>query len=543
MLKLKAVAAAATTLGLITMIAAGPATAATNGVGTGQASTTVLGVRLGGSTNLLSLSAIVDAGRSTIDKQVAANPEAYSNLTAFSVGSSVVSALNNAVPAPPLEARQPSGQASVNGSAVNLGTTLTHPEIVNGNVVPAVLKADLTNGAHSTVDVGLTDLAVAGGLVSAKSIQSTLGTAAAADAASATRSVNIGAVSVLDLGALLNGLGIPLASLPVQSISDLVDTLHATVPGGLVPSGSTVADVQAALDGAISDVNTAIAGSATTVDTTLAGTLGGVLTPLGVTPPSSGDSLATVLATLQSTLDNLLTGSLTALANLSLLSLDGANVTINTKAMQKASDSVADITASVGNISVGGIVVPGVNLLTAASTISSTMKTVNDTISSALGGIDPGLANLVTISLFDPITKTVSTDNGYTRARAGLTVLTANVTPPAALSAIVSGITGQASSSIGAAITGAGGTVPAVAAAMTTLTTTLNQGASALSEGAAVTVGSILSASDYAVPVSGGGGPTMATTGANPALALIGLLFALMALGLRRYLSSPAVRD
>jgi hypothetical protein len=542
MLKRK-VAAAAVTLSLLTVIAAGPATAASSGIGTAQASTTVLGVKLGGSTNLLDLSAITDAGRSTIDKQVTANPEAFSNLTALSIGSGVLPAINGAVPAPPLEARQPNGQGSANGLAVDLGTTLGHPEIVSGTVSPASLTADLTQGAHSSVDVSLANLSLAGGLINAQSVASKLGTGAAADASSATRTVNIGAVSVLDLGALLKGLGINLADLPVQSVSGLVDTLSVTLPGGLLPDGKTVMDAQTALDSAISAVQTAITnGAGTDTVDTLTTTLGGLLNPVGVTVPSATDTLNTALANLKSALDNLLTGSLTALDNLSLLQLDGANVTINTKAVEKLTDSAATITAGVGDISVGGIVLQGVNLATAAQDISDTVGVVNDKLSLALGSISPDLANLVKVSLFSPITKTVTADNGYNRARAGITVLSASVTPPATLAAIVSTIT-NSQNSIADVIAANGGEVPVpLTSVMETLNRTLSQGGAALAGGAVVTVGSVLSASDYAVP-AGTGTPTLAHTGGNMTLAILGLLFAMLAIGMRRWLSSPAVRD
>jgi hypothetical protein len=454
----------------------------------------------------------------------------------------VLPALNNAVPAPPLEARQPGGQASANGSAVDLSTALGHPEIVTGNLSPAALTADLTNGAHSAVDVSLANLSLAGGLVSAASVSSKLGTAAAGDASSATRTVKIGAVSVLDLGALLNGLGLSLADLPVQSVSDLLDTLSATVPGGLVPDGSTVAEVQSTLDTAITDVQNAISAGdgANPVGSTLSATLDGLLSPLGVTAPTATDTLNAALDAVRGVLDNLLTGSLSALDNLSLLKLDGADVTISTKAVEKLADSAATVTASVGGISLGGVTVPGVNLLTTAQDLSNTLNAVNGIIGQALSSVDPGLASLVKISMFDPITKTVTADNGYNRSRAGITVLTANVTPPAILGDIVRTVQGQAG--IGDAITTAGGTVPTLASAMNTLNTTLDQGVSALSQGAAVTVGSVLSASDYAVPV-GGTGPTHPATGGTPTLAILGLVFALLAIGMRRWMASPAVRD
>src|SRR5437764_608829 len=91
--------------GLVATFAAASGAGAdtTSGVGTGQASTTVLRVQLGNGGSLLNLRVLGDDGTSTIDNKVA-TPSGVSRLTPLSVSSGVgalsgpLATLNNAVP-------------------------------------------------------------------------------------------------------------------------------------------------------------------------------------------------------------------------------------------------------------------------------------------------------------------------------------------------------------------------------------------------------------------------------------------------------------
>src|SRR5205823_1205537 len=93
---------------------------------------------------------------------------------------------------------------------------------------------------------------------------------------------------------------------------------------------------------------------------------------------------------------------------------------------------------------------------------------------------------LVTVSVLDQ-TKSVSQSGGYTNAVAGITALTAKITPPANVAGL---FRAQATTpSVGDLITQAGGAVPALAGAMSTLNATLS--VPALAAGGVVKLGTL----------------------------------------------------
>ena len=85
----------AAALGLATLFATSTAGAATAvpGVGTSQTTTNVVSVQVGKDGSLVGLRLLSDDGRSTIDKSINAQPQAYSRLTPLDVSSSAVPAL------------------------------------------------------------------------------------------------------------------------------------------------------------------------------------------------------------------------------------------------------------------------------------------------------------------------------------------------------------------------------------------------------------------------------------------------------------------
>ena len=487
-------------------------TAGTSGVGTSKVSTTVVGVQLGADGSLLNLRLLGDDASSTIDTKVSA-PTAFSRLTPLTVASNVaalagpLATLSSAVPA--AESRTPGGQPSVAIPGLDLATvvppTAGGPALATGALLPGTLTSALDDaGARSGLSAQLAKLALAGGLVSAQSAASNVTTAASSTVANATRSVKVDAVSVLDLGALLNALGIDLAKLPVPTVGGLLDQLGGAVPG--LPTGQAKATL-AALSSSITDVQGAIDNGANQVTTQLNSALSTVLTPVGLTAqvPPVNTPIDTALNSVKALLAGDLAGALAFLNDASLLKLDGAEIAVTSKAADTLANSAADITASLGGVEVGGIkLFGGLDLGAALTQINSDVNMVNQKLHDVLGTISPDLANLVSVSVLDQ-TKSVAADGGYNRARAGITALTANLdlskltAPLAQIVAAANPATGT----IAAQLQSLGGTVPALDPAMATLNTALSDpgGALAAAGTANVVVGQVLSASDFAPTV------------------------------------------
>ena len=555
-----------------TVIAAGaftgPAAAQAAGVGTALTSTKVLTAQLGESGQLLDLLLLGDEARATIDPAVAV-PEAYSRLTALTAKTSIV-------PNNPINQSIQVGEARSDGTtevpiapaAISslLGVPAELAPVLSGQIDAGKLTANLTDGvAASGLSASLSNVQAVGGLVGLGSLSSTLGSTASAATSTATRGAAVNNVTVLDLGALLQGLGLPLAELTPEKLIALVDALGAQT-GLPLPSGATT--LQGAvdqLDAAIDDLQKALATAVVTptttvtsvVDTTTTSLLGTVGAATGVTValPTDTTTLVTTVADtlndaidqLQALINDLLAKGLAALDNLALLRLEGVEVGVTTKAVETVEGSVAQVTGKIGKVFVGGIELPGIDLASTVAQVNTAVAELNTKLGSVLGLVHTDLANLVKVSVLDQATSIVS-EGGYTRSRAGVTGATATVTPPANLATIVSGIVG----SLGVAdkLTAASVPVPAVSGLMNQLGGSLNLASSALTSPAKVQVAQVLSASDYAragaVTTTGapgttaGGSPTLPRTGGDDLL-LLGGMAAVLALAVRRFGRSPAV--
>ncbi len=537
-MRFKRVLAAGTAFGLLGAVSTvGLADAAAPGVGTSQASTTVLSVQLG---DLLGLRVLGDDARATIDHQVA-DPSAFSKLVGVEVTSKVLPALNLSVPPTSLESRTPGGQPIVSITDLNIASGITGvavPASIAGGSITASLTSSLDAlAARSGINASVTNLNVVGGLLNVSEVTSNLGSGAATQVADGTRTVKVGAVNVLDLGALLNGLGLAISDLPVSTINGLLTSLNVPVAG--VPTGMNLSDYVAALNQAIDEVQATVDTQSNTVTGTVDSSVGGLLTSLSLPVPQSGAAVATVqqtINTLQATLGGVIDTALKALDDLTLVKLGGAEVGVITKATDNVKTSVADVVASVGPISIGAVTIPGVNLADAATQINGLVSQVNGTLSSVLGTVSPDLANLVSISVLDQV-ESVTQDHGYTRARAGITALSASVTPPANLSAIVNTIKGATGA--GDVLGSLGQTVPQLSTAMDTLNGVLGTAVNALSSGAVVKVAEVQAASDFAPGSIATPATELPRTGGSTPLAAFALLLAALGLGIRR--SMPAI--
>jgi hypothetical protein len=525
-------AAAAASVALVgAAVGLAPANAASDGVGTALSSTKVLQAALGKDGSVLNLSLIGDESRSTTDAAVAA-PEAFTRLAPAALSVPAVPQLAN-VALPVVEARSPGGKPSVEVP----GVTLPTPALVaSGSIDPAKLTATLTDGtAASSLTAGVSNLGLLGGLVAAQGLSSTLGTHSASADSVSTRSVRVGAVTVLDLSALLSGLGIKLSDLPVSTVTALLDQLQVPVVG--LSAGQTLNSAVSQLQGAIDSVQATVNTTTGTVTGTVDSTVNGVLGSVGVTAPTAGSTVAQVGAVvdqLQAQINNLLANGVAALEAAPLLKLDGVEVGVSTKATDSVDTSAADIVGKVGAVQIGGIKLAGVDLAATASQLNALMSSVNSQVGNVLKTVSPDLAGIVNVSVLDQA-KSVTSTGGYTRSRAGITAVTATVTPPANLAAIVATVTGAANT-VGSTL---GSALPAISPAMTQLQSTLGLASSVLTAPATLKVAEVLSASDFAAAAApgtpaGAPGGELPRTGGTPVLPIVAGLLALIAVGARR---------
>lgn len=531
-------AAAAASIALVGAAATlGPASATAHGVGTGFTTTRMLSAQLGTNGALLNLTLIGDEARSTIDPAVA-QPEAYTRLTAATV-SSKVAALNVSVPPQPLESRSPGGQPEVAYG----GATLPTPAVVaSGSVRPARLFSSVDGGtATSGLASEVSDISLLAGLVQAKSLKSVLSTTGAPALAEATRSASAGDITVLDLSALLRGLGISLGDLPVSTVIALVDQLKAPVSD--VPTGTTMSQYVKDINAAIDDLQSAVDPVTDEVSRTVDSTTSTLLGSVALDAPSIGEPVSVVNATvdqLQGLLDTIVANGVRALDSLALLRLEGLEVGIGTKAVDSVDDSTATIIARIGKVFVGGIEIPGLDLTRATSQVPALAGTINTEIENVLKLVDVALKDVVSVSVLDQ-DKSVSSSGGYTRSRASVTALSVAITPPAALSSIVSGITAD-NADVTAAL---GSAMPALSTAMSTLQSTLAMGASVLSQPATLKIGEVVGSADF-IPASGpvpAPGGRLPTTGGPGGLAVLAcVLLGGVAIGIFRWVNSPEVR-
>jgi len=543
----------------------GSASAATAGVGTTDVTTTVVGIALGTDGSVLGVRLLGDDARATIDPAVSA-PEAFSRLTGVEVSSDVVEALNLSSGA--IESKQPGGDDSVTQGSVNLSEPVTGVTVPGAVLSGTLGAATLTSAASaasstSTLDATLTDASVAGGLAGIEGVSSAVDTAATSAASTGTRSVNIDQVVVLDLGSLLAGLNISLGDLPLDVLTDLLDELG--VPVGDLATGEAVDAAVAALNAQLTSLATLAAGTDPLTDTTvgtIVDTVNGI--GLGTVIPAEvettitestvlGDQVAALIEQVQGTLVTLIDDVLAVLDGVALLEVNGVEVGVTTKAADTVENSVAEVTAKLGGLSVGGVEVPGVDIASALADINATVNTVNDTIGGVLALVHADLADLVDVKVFERAADHgVTSSDGYVEAVDGITALSATITPPEALAEIVATVTG-AVGSVEDTLEDLGATeiLEGLGVDMGLLGAEVNATeAGALADGGNVTLASITSTSNFApsLPVTPGTGTendrSLAATGSNNAVPMTALAMLLIALGLgfREWVRMPLRR-
>lgn len=529
-----------------------PAHAATTGVGSTAGTLTVLGLDAG---SLVSLDLLADRGDANTNPAVGA-AKASAELAALLVESPALGVSQTV----PVVSTSSTGEKTSASQAV---TPVANP-VVSGSLLPIDLSAAVdANGAVSSLSGGLADLDVLGGILSLAGTDLGLGSTAATDNANGVRGLSVDAVSVLDLEALLAGLGIPLTDLPLDTVLGLVEslgllpTLASTLETlglpALAPEDLSVEAIAGLIAeaGVIEAAADAIAtGGEELCTNEIIGTVGGVL---GLPAESTCETIVTEVEAVVDTIpaiDTLLGDTLQAVLDIldgaALVSLDGITVNVVTKATDQVATSVADVTAQLEGLTVGPLAIPAVDLTATAAELNAVLGQVESTLGGILGGIDPSLADLVDIGLLEENTS-VTQSNGAIVSDAAFTALRVDVLPNVAeLLALIEGLAGV--ESIGDLLAAEGVDVPAgpldeLTALLDNVPTSgleVDGGVLPLSEGVGVRVGSLSQRSTFAaVATPANPVPALPNTGSNDGLMLlIGGAALVGAIGARRWVQS-----
>ena len=606
--RLLAAAAATSLLAFGPLAGFAAADAAPKGVGTGTVSSTALSIQLGANGDLLSIRVLGDDGSSTIDP-AKGTPVSSSTLRPLTVSSKTVPALNLALPAVTSRSTGAEDKKSV------------APAVPSSPAASGKLNAALSSivdaaGARSGLAAGLANLGLAGGLVEVPTGSVQVASKATGGSASGSRTITIPEVRVLDLSAVLDGLGLGLTDLSVTQILGLLKGLGIQLPD-IVDPAAAVAALNTAIDTAQAATGPITAQLCNTIDGLLDDTLGGLgglgdtvgdlpqviggvtgelpvvgggdsgslpiigggsgggggtlpivggggggllgglqaqaLLPEGFSCSNITGTVQDLVDTLQDTLGTLLVGALVELGDTSLLSVKDVRVGIETLATESVASSVADVTASIGQVRVGELPVPGVSgldLAVPATALNQATAAIQGAVSGVLSSLNAGLADLVKVELLD-IDKVVGEAGDYVTAASTVTALRATVTPPTDLlrSAALLDLTGDPVTEILETVTT---TVPTIAPAMGALETALG-GIEALSAPLTVTVGQLSAnaafrpAAAQVAPGEDGGaegapGGELPRTGGDAALpAMAAVLLAGAALAIRRVVRSSLV--
>jgi hypothetical protein len=530
----------------------------TTGVGTGTVSATALRVDLGANGDLLSIRVLGDDGTSTIDP-AKGTPISSETVRPLTINSKAVPALNLSVPPVSSTSKGAEDKKSVKPA---LPSSPAFSGSLNALVSSLVDKA----GARSGMSAALADLKLAGGLVNVPSGLVQVSSNAATGKATATRSITIPDVRVLDLSAVLDGLGLKLTDLSVDQVLGLLKGLGVTLPGVADPAAA-VAALNSAIDAIQAQTGDLTASLCSSVDQLLSplggvtGLVGGVLDSLPDTPvddvvddlPVIGDdddggdgvvddllgsvphllgaaalpsdfscssltgTVDDLLDTVQGTLGEVLAGGLVQLGSTPLLSVKDVKVALTASATDAVGTSVADVTGSIGSVKVGTLTVPGVSgldLRAPAATLEQAAATIQGAVGNVLQLVDARLANLVKVDVLD-IDKVVGAAGAYTHAASTVTALKATLTPPTGLlgAALIDTSAVPTSTVLGSLTTA----VPAIAPLMGQLEASLG-GLQALTGTSVISVGELSGDATFR-PASAGeafAGPAAAPTGELP---------------------------
>ena len=400
------------------------ATSTPAGVGTTQVTSKLVDLNI--AAGLLDVSVFTDQGTANTDSK-AGQTLAKNTLTPLSLTSNKVdlSAINSSLSAvtSPETAESPGTSPSVSKSLLNFPADPSSPtaKVISGavNSVNLTTKLDAIAGATSGLTAALTNLKVLSGIAGIDTLTNNDALVAAPTAASAARQFKIGKIPILNLGALLQGLGIDPSKLPVSAATSLVDKLKLSVPslGGSNTTLTNATNTLLGLMGLKTQADGASSSSSTiTVPAPLTQAINSLDSKANLSPSGqdvTAGNLQGILATVQSNLNassftdllsTLLSQSLDSLLKTPLLEVDTGALQVVTKAAATVADSAADVTAGIPILKVLGMNVPGIDTL--ISTLQGVLTTINQ-----------NLAGLLSVTLLAK-DRNITQANGYTDATA-----------------------------------------------------------------------------------------------------------------------------
>lgn len=438
--------------------AAEPEAAPRTGVGSGIVRSTLLGIDLG---SLLNLDVLDDESLSTIDP-VNGEPISSAVLNPLKLTSSVLGPLS-------LGSVATSTTGAEDRKSVDANTAGNIPlPIVSG-----LLSGDLSSivdsdGARSSLLAGIggTGLDLVGGLLDlGKTPEAmTFTTNAAPARAEGVRGLNIPSLSLLNLGDLLEGLGLPLGDLPLTDLTGLLKGLgidSVPVLGDTMGTDEIVETVDG-LVGSLGllgtdeeSVETLSAPECDQVDGLLDGlpVAGGLLNgiPSIVPTATAEDDCASLLGNLplvgdlvgnvEGLLEPILGGVLPTLDGLNLLEVRDIKAGMVATATDSLDTSVADVVASIGALEVANLeILKNIDLTKDLSVLTGIGDTVSDLLNTGLG-----LGDLLDIDILK-IEELLAPDGDYTKALSSLTALGVSLNPGELLGGLQAG--GPTASSI-----------------------------------------------------------------------------------------------
>jgi len=489
--RIAAVGLAVSVAALATTASAGSAATTKDGVGTGIVSTSVIDAALG---DLLGVSLLQNLASSTTDPKV--GPAGATSVLRQVQLTGVLPLLNRSVGESRVSA--PQGPTDVTTSLLDLNS-LGLGAVIKGTIQPIVLKALSVPNSATASSAKITDLGLLGGLANLGVLNATDMTGSGVAAAEAGRNMTLDALSVLDLGKLLRGLGLDILNLPLSVVSGLLTSLG--IPIDL--KGAT--NLQGLVQSLLGTITTLTDTVQTTVTTPLLNTITGLGLPLPLRPVLDS-VITTALATAKTTLTNLINMVVGLLDSATLLKLNALDINTVAKATDAVSSSTATATGKLGGLQIGGVTLPGIDLAAATAVVNNLLAQVQ----SLLGGIlaPLGLGNLLSLRLFDRQTGVTETD-GVVKAVSSITGLVLKLAPPLPSSlAPLNRPTDGLGSLIPAPTTAASGSVAAasIGTAMPAAAPNPLEGllgiTSILTKGFELRIGTVQSQSFHAVPAS-----------------------------------------
>lgn len=581
-LRTVSVLAATTALSIASAVPSGAQSAPT-GVGSSSGATSLLTLALGEDTLGLRL---VGEDAATSNDPAAGGPSALERISPLQITSTLVPALA-ALSAPSLETRSTSGEDTESSPAIDLAGLVAGapvPGLLSGTIDPLSLRSAVdATGAVSTAGGAVRDLAVVGGLLRAGAATVDLGSQSLVTDAEADRGLQLDRLEVLDLTALLDALGISLGDLPVDTAIDLLARLGLPVPGGLSVDAlrttidslltqtsavraqvSTLAGQLAAADAQLAAANAQVASLTAQLaeQQALLATCGLACAPIQALIASltaeltaataDAASLQSTVSSLQAQIDallapvqalvdqllGLLDGILDGLDGAALVVVEDLVVGLTARADDTLATSVASVVGSVGDVRVGGVSLGGLDVGAATAQVTA----LGDQVAAALGDIlalvDPSLAGLVDIGLFEQQTS-LTQQGASTNALAAVTALRVTVDPPdvcALLDTVTGGLAGTVQGTVDTLLAGVGEQLPALPAPVSGLLAQVGSTLSCdLGAAAPLSVSALTEPLDIrALSLSGASTFVLGTTTSAPRLPATGgeVPFALLALGL-----------